>query len=278
MNFRLRAQQPDYHVHPTGQFLVPNSPAPKKRIALPPAAPHPPNVPLKVGGRLLDSVGSYGNIFPVLFKHIPPGRGTDGSIVIHAGACRGGESQILYNTYWREFVAIEPDSRNIQDLRRALHDVEQTHGFRAHVWPFAVSDHNGRVTLHICNNKDGSPWSESNTIKEVLLHHQQSPELDWSSEQEVGCCCLDSLWFNMDEPVVHLLFSDVEGAEKEMITGAQDMLRKTRWFFTEFSHAERYEGALGLEDTFKMLPGKWEPVCWWNHGHFGDALFKNLEV
>ena len=287
MNFRLRSTQPSYHINPEGQFLVPNPQAehPVAKDDDAPIQPTPTPQPLApaeettaIGGKLLKSSGSFEQIFPVLFHHVPPHKGADGSIILHVGACRGVESVKLYRAYFRTLVALEPDARNLQQLRRALHDEEQQHGFRTLVWPFAASDYDGRATLRLSNIKGAEkPFTESNTIKKVKLHHQQSPEMDWNEEQEVGCCRLDTMWRNMGEPIVHLLFSDVEGAEKEMLTGARKMLGRTRAVFTEFSHAERYEGALNLQDTCALLPKSFECVAVWNHGFFGDALFLNRE-
>jgi hypothetical protein len=63
-----------------------------------------------------------------------------------------------------------------------------------------------------------------------------------------------------------------------MLRGAQNMLRKTRFFFAEWSKQERHSEALTLQQTFARLPGKWECLAWWDHGHAGDMLCRNLEV
>lgn len=282
MNYRLRKTQPTYHVELTqsGPVLSENPqaehPAPPRPVPAQTAepTPHPPPGPLTVGGKTLQSSGSYEDIFPVLLRHVPSGRG-DG-VVIHVGGCQGAESAKLYMAFFREMVILEPDSRNLQALRRRMHDLTQTHGFLARVYPFAASDKNGRAVLNLSNNNDGTPWTESNSLKKPKLHTGQSPELNWKTEIEVGTVALDSIFENMGKPVVHLCYCDVEGAEDLLLKGAQKMLAKTRFFFTEWSKNERYEGALGLEAVFRMLPGKWEPQAVWDHGHFGDVLFKNL--
>lgn len=282
MNWRLRNSQPDYHIQVRpgiGEVLVPLNPdnrqaeAPKEKVE---PMPHPPSGPIKVGGKVLHSSGSYADIFPVLAQFIKPGKG-DGWI-IHAGACQGVETERLYTTYWRPTIAIEPDPRNLQTLRRRLMDLQQSHPFDLKVYPFAVGEANGRVVLHQSNNNDGTPWVESNTIQEVKLHTLQSPELNWKNSVEVGMIALDSMHENMGRPHIHLLFSDVEGAEKRMLQGAQKMLRNTKWVFTEWSKNERYSDAMDAQQTFKMLPGKWECMAVWDHGHFSDMLVLNRDI
>lgn len=260
-----------------GEFLQEKNPPP---ISPPPVLspapriepmPHPPPGAIVIGGRAFQSRGSYADIMPVLKEFIPPGKGE--GIIIHAGACRGVESEKLYVTWFREMICFEPDPRNLQQLQRRMHDLTQTHPFLIRVYPFAVGNRNGRVMLRQSMNKvTGEPWTESNTIKEIKDHHRQSPELDWSTLAEVGITRLDTFWQNRGCPNVHLFYSDVEGAEKEMLEGAQQMLTKTRFFFSEWSKSERYEGCLNADQTFKMLPGKWKVLAVFDHGHFGDLL------
>lgn len=283
MNRRLREQQASYKVEITtaGEILVPNAHAKIPVMPLIPPLPRPeplphPTGPLMLRGREMSSKGSYADIFPELIKHAKPGKGP--GWIIHAGACRGEETVKLYTTYWRSIIALEPDPRNIDILRSRLADVQQSHPFPLKAYPFAVGDQDGRAILRQSNNIDGTPWPESNTIKDVKLHKQQSPELNWDATVEVGMTTLDTLWKNLGEPFVFMLYSDVEGAEKEMLAGAQKMLKRTRWVFTEWSKSERYAGALGLDETMKMLPGNWDCCAVFDHGHFGDLLALNNDV
>lgn len=278
MNYRLRSTSPDYHVHPTGQFLVPNSAQPAPQPQRPPVEipPHPTG-PMMLNGKAMESSGSYADIFNVLFRHVPPGRGTDGSVIFHAGACMGKESEVLYRNYYRPMWIFEPDPRNLDVLRRRMHDLEQQHGFTAKVLPFAVGDRDGRTEFRL-SNSEGGPWTESSTMMVPKDHLKQSPELNWREVVEVGICKLDSVWRNIGKPAVHLLWTDVECAELPMLRGAQEMLRHTRFAFFEWSKSERHEGALNLQQTYDLLPGKWEALAVFDHGFFGDLLVRNLEA
>lgn len=282
MNYRLRSQQPDYIVQRSGagEFLVPR--VPDKAAIIPASAPppepmpHPPSGPIMVGGRVMESSGSYADVFPTLRGLIAPGKGA--GILIHAGAYKGEESEMLYRTWWRPLYCFEADYRNLDDLKRRMYDLSQQHPFPIKVLPFAVSNKNGRAMMRLSNYNDGSVWSQSSTLKEPKLHVRQSPELNWNELSEVGTVRLDSFWENAGKPPVHIFFSDIEGAERECIEGAQEMLKHTRWAFFEWSKNERYEGALNAQQTMEMLPGKWECVALWDHGHAGDLLARSLEV
>lgn len=278
MNWRLRQAASPYHivVGPTGEHLVKRdgvADVPKERVVAE-IPPHPVIEEITLGGVTLKSSGSYADIFPTMAKLIPPGKGP--GWIIHAGACRGVESEILYKTYWRPMVAIEPASVNQDALRARMHDLSQSHPFPIKVLPFAVGNYCGRVALNLSYTPDG-PWNESNSIKKPKTHLAQSPELDWTRQEEVGITTLDALWTNMGKPEVFMWYSDVEGAEKECLMGAQEMLKHTRYVFTEVSYSERYEGAIGPKETFDLLPGTWKPLAWWSHGFFGDILLQRID-
>jgi hypothetical protein len=57
---------------------------------------------------------------------------------------------------------------------------------------------------------------------------------------------------NLDK--IDLLFVDIQGAEREMVLGGTEILKKTNWIFIESYTNEMYEGQIVREDLLKMLP------------------------
>jgi hypothetical protein len=49
-------------------------------------------------------------------------------------------------------------------------------------------------------------------------------------------------------------WADIQGAEGEMVRGGHDLLRRTRYLFTEYSDEELYEGQATLDELLALLP------------------------
>jgi hypothetical protein len=53
---------------------------------------------------------------------------------------------------------------------------------------------------------------------------------------------------------VDFIWADVQGAESDLIEGASGILASTRYFYTEYSNSEWYEGQITLPGLVQMLP------------------------
>ena len=64
---------------------------------------------------------------------------------------------------------------------------------------------------------------------------------DWAVTNQIGA--VDFIW------------ADVQGAESDLLVGAQQVLGRTRFFYTEFSDDEWYEGQINFATLSACLPG-----------------------
>lgn len=64
---------------------------------------------------------------------------------------------------------------------------------------------------------------------------------DWAAAKQIGT--VDFIW------------ADVQGAESDLVVGAQQVLSQTRFFYTEFSDDEWYEGQINFTTLSACLPG-----------------------
>ena len=89
------------------------------------------------------------------------------------------------------------------------------------------------------------------------------------------CCRLDTYCHEKSIPYIDFIWSDIQGAEKDLILGGQDAFSRTRFFYTEVSSAGLYAdtGYSTPDGLMRFLPGKWELV----EDYGGDVLFKNLD-
>jgi len=53
---------------------------------------------------------------------------------------------------------------------------------------------------------------------------------------------------------IDFIWADVQGAEVDLIRGAETTLARTRFFYTEHSNQELYEGQINLRAMLKLLP------------------------
>lgn len=53
---------------------------------------------------------------------------------------------------------------------------------------------------------------------------------------------------------VDFIWADVQGAEADLISGAHNVLKNTKYLYTEYSNDEQYDGQINLGDMLKMLP------------------------
>ncbi|MCS7030108.1 MAG: hypothetical protein NZL92_01060 [Gloeomargarita sp. SKYG116] len=65
----------------------------------------------------------------------------------------------------------------------------------------------------------------------------------------------------------------MQGAEVDLIQGGQQTLAKTRYFYTEYSSEELYEGQINLATLLKLLP---DFKLVYRFG--GDVLLKNQRL
>jgi len=54
---------------------------------------------------------------------------------------------------------------------------------------------------------------------------------------------------------VDFIWADVQGAEENLINGAKDTLKNTRYFYTEYSDEELYRGQINKSRILRMIPG-----------------------
>jgi FkbM family methyltransferase len=94
------------------------------------------------------------------------------------------------------------------------------------------------------------------------------PWVTFKSQIEVPIKRLDDWAASKSIVDIDFIWADVQGAESDLIAGAQDALSRTRFFYTEFSDEEWYEGQVDFEYIENQL--KDFVVL---HKYKNDALF-----
>ena len=140
----------------------------------------------------------------------------------------------------------------------------------------AIGNTDGEVTFNLSGgieSREGHFKQEfygSSSIKQPKKANEYWPDMTFE-ETQVKCCKFDTYYNEANVDIIDFIWSDIQGAEKELIEGGQKALSKTRYLYTEYNQGDSYEGEISLSDIIDKLPGSWSIVE--DYGH--DVLLKN---
>jgi len=173
--------------------------------------------------------------------------------ILELGACGGEETPWLRaacrDPQHLHHVLVEPDPRNVQKIL----DAEPTSRTRRLIVG-AVSDTNEMQTFFFATNlKDRS--NASGSLRKPTGHLEHIPEVQFTHVGAVQCYTLDTIFEREWLTRIDLLYTDLQGSERDMIAGGQVALSHTRYLFMEVERVELYEGEALRDELLAMLPG-----------------------
>lgn len=180
--------------------------------------------------------------------------GTERPLVLDIGANFGQTTlDLLLAIPGATVHAFEPDPRAAAKFRRYIEHP------RVHLHECAVGARNGTVLFnqssgleHPQTRPEG--WDQSGSIRRPYKHLNFHPEVRFEKMIEVPIVTLDA-WADMHGiNHVDFIWADVQGAESDLVQGASRILGSTRYFYTEYSNVEMYEGQVDLATLAAMLP------------------------
>lgn len=170
------------------------------------------------------------------------------------------------------------DSNEFAEMGATVYAFEPVHlpvGLHKNVafFPYAVG---AADKITVINT---SPHAQSNSIRKPKTHLELFPNVPYTGRVSVEMVRLDT-WYKgisrlkrMSE--IALIWADVNGCEGDLIAGAGEVLKRTKYLFIETSDKELFEGQITTDELIKLLPG-WEVLGMYNHlGNFGNILMKN---
>jgi FkbM family methyltransferase len=164
----------------------------------------------------------------------------------------------------------EPDPRAVKRFKERLgSELEKVMLFEA-----AISDRTERISFFPSTGNDiAGDFNQAGSIrrpKNVIL---EDPWVRFKDAIEINSYRLDDWCAENSVQQIDLIWMDVQGAEGDVITGAQETLRRVRYIYTEYSNNELYEGQLTLRQLRSRL-STFEII----RRYPGDVLFKNKEI
>jgi len=176
--------------------------------------------------------------------------------IIELGAHHGNDTVVLYDACGvsPHYLAVEADPRNIPLL------VNRVGNRNARVAHYAVAGHCGTVDLNLSS---GPNATGSSSIRRPKEHLRSFPETIFAEVVVVPALTLDALAsvYQMYS-AIDLIWCDIQGAERDMIAGGQETLKRTSYLLCECDAVEMYEGQITRDGFLDLLPG-WELIGEW---------------
>jgi FkbM family methyltransferase len=183
-------------------------------------------------------------------------------VFFELGACDGQHTKEITDILEPAcylYYAFEPDSRRIEGLKFYV-------GGRVSIIPKAIGAIDGRAKFYIsCLDYYGSSSLRKPT-PELL---KDFPKMTFE-EGEVDVVRLDTFCWEKQIEHIDFIWSDIQGAEADLIEGGREMLKRTDFLYTEYNNGPAYEGCLDLQGILERLPG-WTLI----EDYDGDAILKN---
>ena len=206
----------------------------------------------------------------------PPGHWPQLRYVVDLGANEGQWASAFLDLISPEkLIMIEPNPAPFAALQRKF-------GGRPNIelHNVAVGAANGVTTLRVTRDSTGAS---------VLPPRDEMRDLiggNWAVEIEVECPLrtLDTLVAGL--PEISLLKIDVQGYEKEALSGAAETLRKTKFLLIELNYMPQYEGGSWFGEIHELLTGKHgfvlvdatKPLCLNGRASMSDGLYVNEKL
>ena len=199
--------------------------------------------------------------------------GKENPIILEIG-CNDGTDTLEFLEFFPEasIYCFEPDPRAIKRFKR------QVSHPKCHLYEGCISDCNGTITFNMSSGKAPRPGSKENdksgSIKQPKNNIVRHKWILFEQQITVPTITLDTWYQNQNPGMIDFIWADTQGAEEEVIKGGLlTLTNHVRYFYTEYSNKEMYEGQITLGEIRKLLP------CFSLLGLYANnALFRNKKL
>lgn len=173
------------------------------------------------------------------------------NFVLEIGANNGSDTVVfdaLLEGY--QIIAFEPDDRAFAKLNN--NKFKSTSCLQ-----MAISDVDGVLPFH--KSTSAQDWDMSGSLLEPHNHKKYHAWVQFNEIINVQSYRLDTFFKGKVLNEISFIWMDTQGAEKKVLLGMGELLKKTRYIWTEYNNAELYKGQpkqtelLGLLKDFEMI-------------------------
>jgi FkbM family methyltransferase len=198
------------------------------------------------------------------------------AVLLDVGSNDGSQTLAFLRAFPRARIyAFEPDPRAIVSFHKRVKDP------RAVLFEFAVGAKDGSTEFFMSDGTaslENAPerpegWDLSGSIHKPTGHLEAAPWVKFERKITVPLVRLDTWARQNGVEGIDFMWVDIQGAEADLIKGAPQTLERTRFFYTEYSDRQLYEGQVGLRALLELLPD-FEVV----HRYENDILLRNTRL
>jgi len=169
--------------------------------------------------------------------------------ILDIGANTGQYAELLFeHGYDGKIVSFEP----LTEAHKVLLQKEKSFPNWIIADRCALGEMDKEVTIHISKN-----LKSSSILPMLKMHSDTDPESRYVSSENVPMFTLDTIGPKyLDEDAVIFLKMDVQGYEKNVLAGAEDLFNRIKGIQLECSLSPLYDGELLLADLIKKIEGR----------------------
>jgi len=201
---------------------------------------------------------------------------THNPVIVEIGSydCKDG-LELLVKCNASKVYSIEADPRN---YTRCLENIKGHKNIEC--FNYAIGDKDGFADFYLSSGRTESNdknyiHSASSSLKPPTdLMKLKHPWLKFEEKAKVKIITLDSFCALNNIDHIDLLWMDVQGAEDLVLSGATNILAKTKYLFTEYSNTKIYKDALNADGVINKLGDSWHL----QHKFAFDILLQNIDL
>ena len=180
-------------------------------------------------------------------------------IILEVGCNDGNDTCMFLDLFPKARVhAFEPDPRPRERFRQKVRNS------RAKLWDVAICATDGEAEFHMSTGNEvppgaepmpkGMEWDFSGSLRSPTRHRDIFPWVKFERTMKVRTMRLDTFAAEQKLKRVDFLWVDAQGSEGDMIAGAHQTLKMTRWIYMEYTVHDLYQGQLGAQQLLALLP------------------------
>ena len=186
--------------------------------------------------------------------------GKSNPVILDIGANDGGTSAFFISSFPEAQVfSFEPDPRAISRFKSRYLNAPSPFS-KIELFEGVLSDIVGELNFYQSDGNNPSVewyesgWDLSGSIKKPTKHTQEIPSITFRKTITVSSTTLDFWMETKSLEIIDLAWIDVQGAERNVIVGAQHSLSVIRYIHIEYSANQLYEGQMDLPGLLALLP------------------------
>jgi 2-O-methyltransferase len=199
-------------------------------------------------------------------------------IILDIGTNNGGHTRAFFNLFPYGIIhSFEPDPRCIAKFKNNLASYP-----RAKLHEIAIGAANGTAEFYASGGQNLAAgyemqggWDMSGSLRKPTGHLEEHPGITFENKFPVIIQTLDDWYIKNLNGNIDFIWADVQGAELDLIKGGLHTFQNhTRYFYTEYSNKELYEGQINLDQILEQLTN-FDVIAEFKNDFDCDVLLKN---